>query len=98
MQYLYHAFHQIICRFLKFCIFIYFRLQDSQVFLLIQRYGLYDEIETCIEDLMHLNVSESINLFLKHKERLSPSLVISRLKGNRYYQYLVRNFKFENRA
>lgn len=73
------------------------RLQDPQVFSLIQRYGLYEEIESCIEDLMHLNVSEAINLFMKHKERLTPSIVISRLEGNRYYQYLViqRNTKLQ---
>ncbi|XP_035706233.1 vacuolar protein sorting-associated protein 41 homolog isoform X2 [Folsomia candida] len=67
---------------------MYLKLQDPQVFSLIQRYGLYEEIESCIEDLMHLNVSEAINLFMKHKERLTPSIVISRLEGNRYYQYL----------
>lgn len=61
------------------------------MFTLIQRYGLFEEIEVNIEELMHLNITESINLFLKHKERLTPTLVVKRLEGNRYYQYLVRS-------
>jgi len=81
---------------MKHCVSVLFvRLQDPQVFTLIQRYGLFEEIEANIEELMDLNINESITLFLKHKERLTPTLVVRKLDGNRYFQFMV-NFSLNS--
>ncbi|CAL8095998.1 unnamed protein product [Orchesella dallaii] len=75
---------------------MYLKLQDPQVFTLIQKHGLFQEIisenaknkeSNNIEDLMHINLDVAVNLFLKHKENLSPSVIVQRLQSNRYYQY-----------
>jgi len=73
------------------------------VFTLIQKHGLFQEVITenpknkesnNIEDLMHINLDLAVNLFLKHKENLSPALIVQRLQSNRYYQYKV-GFKMD---
>jgi len=67
------------------------RLRDPQVFYLIQRYGLFEEIKVNIEELMHLSMSEALRLYLRHKDRIQPHLVVDQLEGNRYYLFMVHS-------
>lgn len=62
------------------------------MFVLIQKHGLFKEIKDSIEDLMALRTQEALTLFMKHKDRIKPPLIVQKLQGNRYYLYQVTNF------
>ncbi|XP_014223036.1 vacuolar protein sorting-associated protein 41 homolog isoform X1 [Trichogramma pretiosum] len=66
---------------------MYLKLKHKDVFQLIQKHKLYDSVYDMIEGLMDLDSEKAIQFFLE-KEKVSPEIIVEKLKNNQYYLYL----------
>lgn len=69
-----------------------FRLKHKGVFQLIHKHNLYPVIHDMIEGLMELDSEQAIAMLLE-KERVPSDVVVSHLKNNKRFLYLVSLYK-----
>ena len=65
---------------------MYLNLGHKDVFHLIRKHDLFFSIEDKIVQLMELDSKDSIKLFLEHSDKLSPELIVERLKVSTRYE------------
>lgn len=66
---------------------MYLKLKHKDVFQLIHKHDLYDNVHREIENLMDLDAQQAIAMFLD-KGRIPPDLIVERLEGNLDYLYI----------
>lgn len=68
---------------------IFLRIQHKDVFELIKKHNLYDEIYQKIVPLIQLDSEQAIAMLLQ-RNKIAPEVVIEQLKNHEEYLYMVR--------